>query len=176
MPKEKSKKPKSVRNAEACISPVVDTVTGVLNSNADLNADATTLHDLVTHEMEKVERGDLSSMERMLTGQTLVLQSFFAKCINCAGASEYGTQREHFARLALKAQNQCRQTVIALAEIKRPKTHITNNAHNQQVNIGTEKNKNPANELLCEGNDATMDTRGTATPSNANPPMETVGA
>ncbi|MGH8646968.1 MAG: hypothetical protein ACREX4_21935 [Gammaproteobacteria bacterium] len=61
-------------------------------------------------------------------------------------------------QLALKAQNQCRQTLAALAEIKNPRrtTFIgqQNNATNQQVNnVGgpSETRKNPEtreNELL----------------------------
>ena len=102
--------------------------------------------------------------------------------------SEYLNQTETYSRIALKAQNQCRQTLATLIEMKNPRRTMfvkqQYNAVNQQVNHGqpesqSENSKNsekPANKLLeveaCERLD--IGTQREAVP--ANPQLETVGA
>jgi hypothetical protein len=95
--------------------------------------------------------------------------------------AEYLSGLQVNSKIALKAQNQCRQTLAALAEIKNPKrtTFIKNAAQNQQINYNqnSEKNnQNKSNELLTCNNYAPMDITGTATASTVNQEMETVGA
>lgn len=89
---------------------------------------------------EAVNRGDLSSAERMLSSQAVALNAIFGEMARRAALSmnEHLTATETYLRLALKAQGQCRSTLEALAAIKNPPTVFArqaNFAHGpQQVN------------------------------------------
>jgi hypothetical protein len=111
-------------------------------------------------ELEKqnkaVFEGDLRRVEAMLLDQSHVLQTLFVFFTQKMAHAEYMTTLETYSRIALKAQNQCRQTLATLVELKNPKraTFIKqqNNAVNQQLNQG-ENPKNleyPANKILEE--------------------------
>ncbi|HHZ64023.1 MAG TPA: hypothetical protein EYN67_05445 [Flavobacteriales bacterium] len=105
--------------------------------------------------------GDMKRVEAMLLDQSHVLQEIFSKYALKMGDAEYTSQLEVYAKIALKAQNQCRQTLGTLGELKNPKraTFIKqqNNAVNQQINgdnlqeSKAEKNSNNSpNKLLSE--------------------------
>lgn len=133
-------------------------------------------------QAEALRQGDLSRVEGMLLAQAHSLQAIFTRFAHKMAGSEYLNQLKVNSAIALKAQNQCRQTLAALAEIKNPKraTFIKNQATNQQINMNqpdnSQKNSHskPSNELLSEGSHATMDTAGTAAASAANQAMATV--
>ena len=101
--------------------------------------------------------GDMSRVEAMLMGQAHTLQAISAFFTYKMANAEYMSTLEEYARLSFKAQNQCRQTLATLVELKNPKraTFIKqqNNAVNQQVNQHGENPKNlgyPANKILEE--------------------------
>ena len=89
---------------------------------------------------EAVNRGDLSTAERMLSSQAVALNEIFGEMARRAALcmNEHLTATETYLRLALKAQGQCRSTLETLAAIKNPPTVFArqaNFAHGpQQVN------------------------------------------
>ena len=88
-------------------------------------AGVTDLADMVKdlrERIDKVKAGDMSSVEAMLYGQAMTLQTMFTALARSA-ATETGL-KQYQAKLtfALKAQAQCRSTLEALAEIKNPRT------------------------------------------------------
>ena len=92
--------------------------------------------------VEKVQGGDMRSVEAMLYGQAMTLQTIFTSLARRAAANEGLVQFQTNLTLALKAQAQCRATLEALAEIKAPRpfayvkqANITSGP--QQVNNGT---------------------------------------
>ena len=96
--------------------------------------------------------------------------------------AEYLNQMQVHGQLALKAQNQCRATLAALADIKNPAraTFIKNTATNQQVNLGAappQKNSaDSANELLEVKAHERLDTRAPSEAVPVDSPLEAVAA
>jgi len=143
-------------------------------------------------DIEKVNGGDLSKLEGMLSAQAEALNAMFN---NLAKKSCHATMMPHletYMRLALKAQAQCRATVEAIAEIKFPKSATfirqANIAQQQQVNNGQadsrtstrahthEKNITPANELLEASHGERLDLGTASQASRINSNLATVGA
>lgn len=115
--------------------------------------DSTVINKAILKQEEMLKRGDLTSLESMLHSQVHTLNAMFTTLV---GKMNYFNQIEQigaFGKLALKAQNQCRQSISTLAEVKGIKKatfiHQLNNAHNQQVNNGAEENiSNQPNEKV----------------------------
>lgn len=162
--------------AELCLNTDVDTALIVTNIKKDFKADFQALIDAVKREADRVASGDMTAMESMLVSQAYALQNVFSNMMRRALNADYLNQSNVYSKIALKAQNQCRQTLAVLSEMKNPKrtTFIKNQATNQQVNFNSEKNKNQSNELLSEGKYAPMDLCGTGTTVEANKELATV--
>ena len=149
------------------------------------DADFQIMTEQLRQRNQEVRNGDLSVAEAMLIDQAHVLQSIFTKCAARMEGSEYISQSEAYARIALRAQNQCQRTLKTLLEYKNPKraTFIKqqNNAINQQINQGqspreiSEKIIEPAIELLEVNHDARLDTGTPQETVEGNQEMETVG-
>ena len=93
----------------------------------------------------QVHKGDLAILEEMLLSQATTLQTIFTSYVRRAQAQTYQRNLEAYMNMALKAQNQSRTTIQALAELKRPKQATYVNQANisngpQQVN-NIEQNK-----------------------------------
>jgi hypothetical protein len=96
--------------------------------------------DEVGRKVLRVQNGDLSEVEAMLTAQAISLDGVFNEMAGRAARNfgQHMSVAETYLRLAFKAQAQCRATLETLAEMKYPKaaTFIkqTNIAERQQVN------------------------------------------
>lgn len=130
--------------------------------------------------------GDLRRVEAMLLDQAHVLQAIFTMFTQKMGTAQYIEQLDAYSRISLKAQNQCRQTLATLGELKNPKraTFVKqqNNAINQQINqngeLAAENRKNSgnsANELLEEIPSERLDIGTQETTGRADQAMEAVG-
>ncbi len=182
---------------ELVLSPTVQGAAGVqawskFMGEADLGGLITDLRGRI----EKVQAGDMGSVEAMLYGQAMTLQTIFTNLARKAQAQEYLKQFQVNLTLALKAQAQCRATLEALAEIKNPRpVLITKQANitsgHQQVNNGTTaesgsvragasahtaENSSPQNRLLEQQHGNELDTRTPSTSGGADPHLETVAA
>lgn len=132
-----------------------------------------TIIETIRKQEKLLKNGDVSSLEKMLLSQTHVLNAVLSNMVTSMSQADTLKKLETYGRLALKAQNQTRQTISTLAEIKGIKKttfiHQTNNAHNQQVNNGVEENlDNSTNERVI--ND--VDTRSEAGSKGENQPDE----
>lgn len=145
-------------------------------------------------DIAKVNRGDLSDIEAMLTGQAVMLQGMFAEMALRAAEQTQLKHYQAFFSMAMKAQAQSRSTIQALVELKYPRqvvsTKQANNSHgHQQVNNGqlsgqyaharphAQEIPIESNELLEVGNDTTgerLDTRASQRTARENTTMETV--
>jgi len=106
------------------------------------------LSELITGlggQVKQIQAGDMGSVEAMLYGQAMTLQTMFTNLARRAVTQEYLKQYQTYTMLAFKAQAQCRATLEALAEIKNPRpvsfvkqANISNGP--QQVNNGTPGN------------------------------------
>jgi hypothetical protein len=125
--------------------------------------------------------GDMSRVEAMLMGQAHSLQAISAFFAYKMANAEYMSTLEEYARLSFNAQNQCRQTLATLVELKNPKraTFIKqqNNAVNQQINQ-RENPKNteyPANKILEEIPSERLDPRTPQAAIGVNQEVEAMG-
>lgn len=140
--------------------------------------DFSAIHAQLGKHSEAVKGGDLSCAEEMLTYQSHVLNQIFNLQVMAAAQSSNSDRFEVCMRIALKAQNQTRQTLSTLAEVKGVKrtTFIKqqNQAVNQQIN-NSEKTDNLPSELLEKRNErlVTSEKRGSI---QSNTPLEAVGA
>jgi len=155
-----------------------------LNSN---KLDFATLARELEKKVNKIIDGDLCGIECMLMTQAITLNVIFNNLTRLITRAEYIPQLQVYSDIALKSQNQCRQTLAVLAELKNPKRTMfvkqQNLAINQQVNnetatINSEKTGALKNELLSieAKKHETLDNRRAFTSINTNPEMETVEA
>ncbi len=153
------------------------------------------LNELITGLRERVAQvqgGDMRTVEAMLYGQAMTLQTIFTSLARKAVAQDYLKQFQVNLTLALKAQAQCRATLEALAEIKNPRPVMFAKQANvtsgpQQVNNAaapvsanlharTEQTTSLQNELLEAPHGNLLDARTPSTASGADSHLEAVGA
>ena len=137
--------------------------------------DSHVLAKAIKKQEELLKAGDLTSLENMLLSQSHTLNAIFTMMVTNMGDAKYLANLETYGRIALKAQNQTRQTASTLAEIKGIKKetfiHQLNQANNQQVNNRAGENlNNSANERVL-GN---VDTRSETSSTGENQQNETL--
>ena len=128
--------------------------------------DVKTVTDVISAQQVLLDKGDLSSLEAMLYGNAHILNVMTSTFIQKMSKAEYIDNLEVYGRLALKSQNQLRQTISTLAEIKGIKrtTFISqvNQAENQQINNSkTENLLKSANERVISNVDTRSKRGGT---------------
>jgi len=156
-----------------------------LNGEGVTGIDVQTLADELNTQNKAIHQGDLSTLEAMLLDQSHVLQALFVRFTQKLSHAKYIEQVDTYSRIALKAQNQCRQTLATFGELKNPKraTFIRqqNNAVNQQINQDGKQDKNlknpddSSNELLEELSNERLDTRTPQEARRADQAMEALG-
>ena len=153
--------------------------------------------------LEKVQDGDMRSVESMLYGQAMTLQTIFTNLArrSAMNAGEYMNATDTYLRLALKAQAQCRSTLETLAEIKNPRSvsfvkqaNIANGpqqvnnstprkseqhaqpGHNAHAGAHAGENAGQQNELLEHQHGNYLDTGAQDAAGGADPHLEAVDA
>lgn len=148
-------------------------------------------------EAAAVQSNDLSRMEAMLTSQAHLLNTAFAYLMDRSRLNLYSNfdAAERLARLAFKAQAQCRASIETLSEMKNPRPvafvkQANIAAGHQQVNNARPgpsqafsdqyararaRAGNSTNELLETQHGSRLDTGTSSTPSSAHPKLEPVG-
>lgn len=140
----------------------------------------------LTRLVESARSGTENS-ERTLLAQANLLDAVFTSLMGrAARGGTFDPCSIEMMRLALKAQNQCRSTLEAVAAIKNPASTLfarqANFAHgHQQINNGMPAsvarvgNETLPNELLEYDHGELLDTSKTDAASEADPVMATVG-
>ena len=131
---------------------------------------------------DEVESGDLGSIERLLTGQFMVMNGMFNNLARRAARQDSLKGIEALTRLALKCQSQARATAETLALMKNPMPIIrqTNIARGpQQVNNGTDASRarqkfSDPNELLEKPDGQRLDPRAQIPASATHQDLATV--
>lgn len=139
----------------------------------------------ISREIEKLAAGsDITEIQTMLAAQAVTLQAVFNYQMARVGNCGWLDQAEAVFSQAIRAQEQCRKTLATLAEIKNPKrpsqfikTYVSKQLNQLRLEQQNSENfqPNPANELLRESADATVDIGGTAAATGTDPILETVG-
>ena len=122
---------------------------GNLYSNLELSE----LVEALGEQTRASNEGDTARAEAMLTAQAHTLDAIFNNLARRAANAEYMDHLDHFLKLALRAQSQCRATWEAVASIKNPPVmgyvRQANIAHGpQQVNNGVREGPAAADEEL----------------------------
>ena len=138
-------------------------------------------------QVEAVHSCNMKRAEAMLITQAHTLNELFNSLARRACNQDYLLQYETYMRIALKAQNQCRSTLEALATIKNPPVIFAKQANiahgHQQINNATPapashagENLNQPNELLTEEtqNGTAMDISGAGATSGIDSELEAV--
>ncbi len=198
---EEAIKPPDITKAERIKDPavlgavVVNTYNRINKGNGQAPDLKETMQAIMA-DIAKVNRGDLSDIEAMLTGQAVMLQGMFAEMALRAAEQTQLKHYQAFFNMAMKAQAQSRSTIQALVELKYPRQVVItkqaniSNGH-QQVNNGEFQDQYAcvrgrareipiaSNELLEAGNDTTgerLDTRAAQGAIREDPAMATVAA
>ena len=198
---EEAIKPPDITKAERIKDPavlgavVVNTYNRINKGNGQAPDLKETMQAIMA-DIAKVNRGDLSDIEAMLTGQAVMLQGMFAEMALRAAEQTQLKHYQAFFNMAMKAQAQSRSTIQALVELKYPRQVVItkqaniSNGH-QQVNNGEFQDQYAcvrgrareipieSNELLEVGNDTTgerLDTRAAQGAIREDPAMATVAA
>lgn len=151
----------------------------------------------LTDSAAQVRKGDLLEAERILLSQAEVLQAFFNRTLGLAAfMMDKPETCERYASLAFRAQEQCRKTLVALAELKNPKkpTQFIKNYVDKQLNQLKVEHEQPQTEprstdeksaiidnlstmtqSLEASPYATLDTRSQATTARTDSDLESVG-
>ena len=179
-------KPKHLQPHEVVLSTVIQNAVGVLSwSKFAGEASLDELAKDLDKRVDKINGGDMSSVEAMLFAQAKTLETMFTCLAQRAAHNESMKQFQTNLTLALKAQAQCRATLEALAEIKNPRpvqfvkqANFSNGA--QQVNNGavssrTETFGSEQNKLLEADHGNYLDTRAQGAASRVNQTVEAVG-
>lgn len=177
------KKQGGIRQAEFDVDSIANAAMSIHYIDKE-SPDLLILRNQLGKKIDKVIAGDIRDIERMLMSQAQVLNVVFNRMIMHVGSAAFISHLQAYSEIALKAQNQCRQTLAALAELKNPKRTMfvkqQNLALNQQVNNNTrpensQKTEKPANELLIEAKEhEALDIGGTAKTIPANSKLEAV--
>jgi len=151
------------------------------------NLDLTTLVKQLGKQQNSTLEGGTNLFDCMLINQAQTLQALFHYAAERISHTNNLDCMQAFSDLALKANNNCRKTLLALQQIQKPSktTFIKqqNNATNQQINtthnnqpssIELKKSNNFKNELLTEKPYETLDYGRTEETIRTNTPMETV--
>ena len=160
---------------------VVDGNTNSVSSQIDLEF----ARGVIGQGIDEIKKGDLSNLEEMLYAQAVALNMMFTNLSRRASIQTNVDIRAVLANLALKSQNQSRNTIQTLINLKQPnqtafikqQTNVANG--HQQINNGVAQSSpenfaNVTNELLEEKHDEWLDTGTKAKTKGVNSELEAV--
>ena len=160
---------------------VVDGNTGSVSSQVDMEF----TREVIDKGIEEVKKGDLSKLEEMLYSQAVALNMMFTSLSRRAVNQSNVDIKAVLTNLCFKAQNQSRNTIQTLINLKQPSQTSfikqANIAHgHQQINNGVaqsspENLSNEPNELLELQDGEWLDTGTKAEAERVNTEMEAVG-
>lgn len=180
--KESLLKEQAVTNADIATDCLLNAALTIKNLN-NSKTDAPTVLKRLFKSANQLNNGNIKEIEQMLMTQAKTLDYLFYDSLNKLIGCNLINQIESFTNIALRAQNQSKKTLMALASLKNPQntTFIKqqNNAINQQINnqqpeLQTKKSKKVANELLEVKSEQRLDIGATAAPVTNDSTMETV--
>ena len=160
---------------------VVDGNTNSVSSQIDIEF----ARGVIGQGIDEIRKGDLSKLEEMLYSQAVALNMMFTNLSRRASIQTNVDIRAVLANLALKSQNQSRNTIQTLINLKQPSQTSfikqANIAHGlQQINNGVaqsspENLSNQTNELLEVQDGKWLDRGKKAETEGVNSELETMG-
>ncbi len=85
----------------------------------------------IRNEADRAVKGDLTLASELLTAQALSLDSMFTEYVRRAtmNMGDYPLAMERFAKLAMRAQANCRASLEALAKLHQPREQTVRHVH-----------------------------------------------
>lgn len=161
---------------------VVDANTSSVSTQMDVEF----ARDVIGQGIEEIKKGDLSNLEAMLYSQAVALNMMFTSLSRRASIQHDFDIKASITSLALKSQNQSRNTIQTLINLKQPsqtsfikqQTNVANG--HQQINNGVgqsspEKLLNEPIELLEEQHGKRLDRGTKAKTKRVNSNLEALG-
>lgn len=155
------------------------------SSSVSNQVDVEFARGVIGQGIEEIKKGDLSKLEEMLYSQAVALNMMFANLSRKASIQTNVDVRSVIASLALKSQNQSRNTIHTLIHLKQPsqtsfikqQTNVANG--HQQINNGVnpsspEKCTKVPNELLEINHDKRLDDGAKTKTKRINTELETL--
>lgn len=124
----------------------------------DRSQERTAIEHVLTERIERIEQGDFSDLESLLTCQAQLLHSIFLHATRKYAANTMIENSRFQSNVALKSQHYCRMTITAL--------HRLQEEHQQP--------KKSRNELIRKGRYAALDTGRKTEAGSKNTPVATV--
>jgi len=174
---------KKTTTAQVYLNPLISASLIVNDSFKESNPGISDLFQELMVQVKLIKEGKTQCVEDMLYANAQALQSIFINATLQMNNATHLTAVQVWGNIALKAQNQSRQTLASLMDIKNPKKvefiKLQNNAINQQINTSElsanpQNSENLTNELLKEPTHATLDCRRTAEAIPVNQTMATM--
>ena len=137
----------------------------IISTDGGIKPDKSTLRDEIRNLVNSIKDDHSDALETTLAAQTITLDLLFNRMVTHAMSVKQYDTMQLCMDMALKVQNQCRKTILAISTLKNPQ-HATfvkqqNVAVNQQVNneVAQSKSKkiNSENELIGEIHHEKMD-------------------
>lgn len=155
------------------------------NSNVSTQVDMEYAREIIGQGIDEVKKGDLSKLEEMLYSQAVALNMMFSNLSRRASLQTNVDIKATLTNLCFKAQNQSRNTIQTLINLKQPSQTSfikqANIAHgHQQINNGVaqsspENLSNQTNELLEVQDGKWLDRGKKAETEGVNSELETMG-
>jgi hypothetical protein len=155
------------------------------NSNVSNQVDMEYAREVIGQGIEEVKKGDLSKLEEMLYSQAVALNMMFSNLSIRASLQTNVDIKATLTNLCFKAQNQSRNTIQTLINLKQPSQTSfikqANIAHgHQQINNGVaqsspENLSNQTNELLEVQDGKWLDRGKKAETEGVNSELEALG-
>ena len=154
-------------------------------SNISSQVDMECAREIIGKGMDDIKKGDLSGLEEMLYSQAVALNMMFANLSRRAVIQTNVDIKTTLTNLCFKAQNQSRNTIQTLINLKQPSQTAfikqANIAHgHQQINNGVaqsspENLSNQTNELLEVQDGKWLDRGKKAKAKGVNSELEALG-
>ncbi|MDH6502939.1 hypothetical protein [Polynucleobacter sphagniphilus] len=155
------------------------------NSNVSTQVDMEYAREVIGQGIDEVKKGDLSKLEEMLYSQAVALNMMFSNLSRRASLQTNVDIKTTLTNLCFKAQNQSRNTIQTLINLKQPsQTSFIKQANiangHQQINNGVaqsspENLSNQSNELLEVQDGKWLDRGKKAETEGVNSELETMG-
>lgn len=155
------------------------------NSNVSNQVDMEYAREVIGQGIDEVKKGDLSKLEEMLYSQAVALNMMFSNLSIRASLQTNVDIKATLTNLCFKAQNQSRNTIQTLINLKQPSQTSfikqANIAHgHQQINNGVaqsspENLSNQTNELLEVQDGKWLDRGKKAETEGVNSELEALG-
>jgi len=155
------------------------------NSNVSTQVDMEYAREVIGQGIDEVKKGDLSKLEEMLYSQAVALNMMFSNLSRRASLQINVDIKATLTNLCFKAQNQSRNTIQTLINLKQPsQTSFIKQANiangHQQINNGVaqsspEKLLNEPIELLEVNHGKRLDRATKAKAKGVNSDLEALG-